>query len=333
MARRPFHDQWVRKYGTRTDLAPGGAGSHRSARRPARNSRRGRETEETSVGLVSRVRLSPPNRAAAPWGKCRAATRPSRPPLCGGEITRTGWRKRRPSSAREIHTLMNQLRWRPAGRPVVVIGLGNWNATPDALGRVRCHHLSSRVIFITSAPPDGRRGMRPVAGLAPGVLGITGLETAGNRARAWCDKCSRAVVCVDASGGAEHRAAADDRSKSPMPAFSRVRVWAINASVSTGIRWGCPCWPWACRRWCARTTVVGDGLERLAATAGCRGPDRTGRLPTLGGRRPRLFRRGESPPRRPAARSPAAGRRGASAVGAAGRQAGSGGGRAPAVHG
>ncbi|MDI6869924.1 MAG: GPR endopeptidase [Bacillota bacterium] len=61
---------------------------------------------------------------------------------------------------------------------VMVVGLGNWNATPDALGpKVVDQLLVTRHLFAMS-PPELRQGLRPVAAIAPGVLGITGIETA-----------------------------------------------------------------------------------------------------------------------------------------------------------
>ena len=60
----------------------------------------------------------------------------------------------------------------------LVVGLGNWNATPDALGpKVVGKCLVTRHLF-KYAPQELRGGMRPVSALAPGVLGITGIETA-----------------------------------------------------------------------------------------------------------------------------------------------------------
>jgi len=61
---------------------------------------------------------------------------------------------------------------------VLVVGLGNWNATPDALGpKVVGETLVTRHLF-NYAPQELQGGMRPVSALAPGVLGITGIETA-----------------------------------------------------------------------------------------------------------------------------------------------------------
>lgn len=61
---------------------------------------------------------------------------------------------------------------------ILVVGLGNWNATPDALGpRVTQKLLVTRHLgdYIS---PDLRQGLRSVSALSPGVLGITGIETA-----------------------------------------------------------------------------------------------------------------------------------------------------------
>jgi spore protease len=60
---------------------------------------------------------------------------------------------------------------------VLVVGLGNWNATPDALGpKVVNKCLVTRHLF-QYAPQELQGGMRPVSAIAPGVLGITGIET------------------------------------------------------------------------------------------------------------------------------------------------------------
>lgn len=61
---------------------------------------------------------------------------------------------------------------------ILVVGLGNWNATPDSLGpKVVNTMLVTRHMF-QLAPKELTGGLRPVCALAPGVLGITGIETA-----------------------------------------------------------------------------------------------------------------------------------------------------------
>lgn len=66
----------------------------------------------------------------------------------------------------------------PEHANVLVVGLGNWNATPDALGpKVVGMTLVTRHMY-NYAPQEIRAGMRSVSALSPGVLGLTGIETA-----------------------------------------------------------------------------------------------------------------------------------------------------------
>jgi len=80
----------------------------------------------------------------------------------------------------------------------LVVGLGNWNATPDALGpRVVEKLLVTRHLF-EHAPPELTGGMRPVSALSPGVLGLTGIET-GEIIRGVVERIKpQAVIVIDA---------------------------------------------------------------------------------------------------------------------------------------
>ncbi len=61
---------------------------------------------------------------------------------------------------------------------VLVAGLGNWNATPDALGpRVVKQIMATRHLH-GNVPDEVLEGVRPVAAISPGVLGMTGVESA-----------------------------------------------------------------------------------------------------------------------------------------------------------
>lgn len=61
---------------------------------------------------------------------------------------------------------------------VLLVGLGNWNATPDALGpKVINRSLVTRHLFKYS-PQELQGKLRMVSAIAPGVLGLTGIETA-----------------------------------------------------------------------------------------------------------------------------------------------------------
>jgi spore protease len=60
----------------------------------------------------------------------------------------------------------------------LVVGLGNWQVTPDALGPKVCAKLLITRHISEDAIPDELVGkVRPVSALAPGVRGITGIET------------------------------------------------------------------------------------------------------------------------------------------------------------
>ncbi|MGI5921186.1 MAG: GPR endopeptidase [Syntrophomonadaceae bacterium] len=60
---------------------------------------------------------------------------------------------------------------------VLLVGLGNWRATADALGPKFIEYSPITRHYHHYAPDALVEGMRPTCGIAPGVLGITGLET------------------------------------------------------------------------------------------------------------------------------------------------------------
>ena len=60
---------------------------------------------------------------------------------------------------------------------ILVIGLGNWNVTPDSLGPKVVSSLMVTRHLLEYVPEHVDEGVRPVCALAPGVLGITGIET------------------------------------------------------------------------------------------------------------------------------------------------------------
>jgi spore protease len=79
----------------------------------------------------------------------------------------------------------------------LVVGLGNWHMTPDALGpKVVDRVLVTRHIKEYAASYFDRR-MGVVAAISPGVLGITGIETA-ELIRGAVDRMQPArVICID----------------------------------------------------------------------------------------------------------------------------------------
>jgi len=59
----------------------------------------------------------------------------------------------------------------------LVVGLGNWNVTPDALGPQTVSHLMVTRHIFEYLPDQVGEGVSPVCAISPGVLGITGIET------------------------------------------------------------------------------------------------------------------------------------------------------------
>lgn len=76
--------------------------------------------------------------------------------------------------AREISRFLTRI---PPQANVLIVGLGNWNATPDALGPKVVHQTLITRHLYEMTPPELRGELRPVCAIAPGVLGITGMET------------------------------------------------------------------------------------------------------------------------------------------------------------
>ncbi|HBI64324.1 MAG TPA: GPR endopeptidase [Clostridiales bacterium] len=60
--------------------------------------------------------------------------------------------------------------------PVLVVGLGNRAVTPDAIGPLCCQNVLATRHLVERSPAQFR-AFRPVAVLAPGVLGTTGVES------------------------------------------------------------------------------------------------------------------------------------------------------------
>ena len=85
----------------------------------------------------------------------------------------------------------------PAGAPALVVGLGNRAITPDAVGpKAADHTMVTR--HLVEQVPEHFGSFRPVAALAAGVLGTTGVES-GELVRAVVDRIRPAcVLAIDA---------------------------------------------------------------------------------------------------------------------------------------
>jgi spore protease len=59
----------------------------------------------------------------------------------------------------------------------LIVGLGNWNVTPDSLGPLVCENLLITRHLFQLQPESVDPGYRPVSAISPGVMGLTGIET------------------------------------------------------------------------------------------------------------------------------------------------------------
>ncbi|UQZ32972.1 GPR endopeptidase [Paenibacillus sp. PK3_47] len=60
---------------------------------------------------------------------------------------------------------------------VLIVGLGNWNVTPDSLGPLVVENALVTRQFFELVPDQVSPGYRKVSAIAPGVLGLTGIES------------------------------------------------------------------------------------------------------------------------------------------------------------
>lgn len=94
----------------------------------------------------------------------------------------------------------------PKDATVLVVGLGNWNITPDALGPKAVEKIVVTRHLQGMLSPELAGGVRSVCAIAPGVLGITGMETAEIIAGIVDRIKPNAVICIDALAAASsHR--------------------------------------------------------------------------------------------------------------------------------
>ena len=81
---------------------------------------------------------------------------------------------------------------------ILVIGLGNWDITPDALGPKTISKLVVTRHLLEYMPEVVEQGTRSVCAMSPGVLGITGIET-GEIVKGLVERVKpKAVIAIDA---------------------------------------------------------------------------------------------------------------------------------------
>ncbi|MDG5470870.1 GPR endopeptidase [Jeotgalibacillus sp. ET6] len=60
---------------------------------------------------------------------------------------------------------------------ILIVGLGNWQVTPDSLGPLVCENVFITNHLFLHEPHAVENGFRKVSAIAPGVMGLTGMET------------------------------------------------------------------------------------------------------------------------------------------------------------
>lgn len=78
--------------------------------------------------------------------------------------------------AQEFHAFLEALGLKEKDS-VLIVGLGNWNVTPDAVGPLVVENVLVTRHLFELMPDRVEEGYRPVSAVSPGVLGITGIET------------------------------------------------------------------------------------------------------------------------------------------------------------
>lgn len=89
------------------------------------------------------------------------------------------------------------------GCPILVVGLGNRNITPDALGPLAIDRILVTRHILES--PYGPGEMENVCAIAPGVLGVTGIETVEMVDSIVKKIHPHAVICIDSLAARDSR--------------------------------------------------------------------------------------------------------------------------------
>lgn len=78
--------------------------------------------------------------------------------------------------AKELEELMRKQDL-PDQASCLIVGLGNWNVTPDALGPMTVEKVLVTSHLFRLQPESVAEGYSEVAAITPGVMGVTGIET------------------------------------------------------------------------------------------------------------------------------------------------------------
>lgn len=142
---------------------------------------------------------------------------------------------RRALAAELAQTLRGMLP--PDMKTALVVGLGNRSVTPDSLGPRTAERVLVTRHMGDCLPRDVP--MSSVCAAAPGVLGVTGMETAEILRGMVAHVKPDAVIAVDALAARSSKRIASTIQITDT-ALRRVRAWATIAKRSTAGRSACP---------------------------------------------------------------------------------------------
>lgn len=95
----------------------------------------------------------------------------------------------------KLATLIKEITKLNPNDTVLVVGLGNWDITADALGPKVVSRIDLTRHLIEYVPQYVKEGTRPICAISPGVLGTTGIET-GEIIKGIVEKISPNVLIV-----------------------------------------------------------------------------------------------------------------------------------------
>ncbi|MBR4110824.1 MAG: GPR endopeptidase [Clostridia bacterium] len=94
-----------------------------------------------------------------------------------------------------LATIIKEITNLKAEETVLVVGLGNWDITADALGPKVVSRIDLTRHLIEYVPQYVKEGTRPICAISPGVLGTTGIET-GEIIKGIVEKISPDILIV-----------------------------------------------------------------------------------------------------------------------------------------
>ncbi|AIQ14005.1 GPR endopeptidase [Paenibacillus durus] len=153
---------------------------------------------------------------------------------------------------------------------VLIVGLGNWNVTPDSLGPLVVENALVTRQFYELTPDQVSPGYRNVSAVAPGVLGLTGIESS-EIVQGIVDRTKPdAIIAIDALA-----------SRSLERVNTTIQIADIGIHPGSGIGnkrrgltrevLGVPCIAIGVPTVCYASTIVGNVLEMMRSHFGGEG--------------------------------------------------------------